>query len=324
MALWAFHNNPGIGGFGESTPPILLDGTASRTNTCRQNDSRRQPKKQDKRLSSSSSTKFKDGIKQPNTIHCYDDHSYDGDTTRFTANKQNSIADGDLLCQIVKELVDNAVDACRSDVDDGSHSSNRKSNHKKRIRVDIRSPSTNGGSRPDGVLQITVTDNGCGMENIQKSVNAFQSTKDGDRHPIGNRHGNNRNHTSGRYGIGLTLCLLHAQRCVPNSRACISSATPKSKFRTRAFFEVDKEEDAVNCVQEEVTDFADSGQGLPSGTCVSLLVPVSKSPKGLSFRVAVERTRVVESALAYDSHFHLLLRFGSVSFCFHRCYQLRH
>jgi hypothetical protein len=68
----------------------------------------------------------------------------------------------------------------------------------------------------------------------------------------------------------LTLCLLHAQRCVPNSRACISSATPRSKFRTRAFFEVDKQEDVVKCVEEEVT-----ASQQESGTCVSLLVPVS-------------------------------------------------
>lgn len=283
MALWAFHNNPGIGGFGESNHPVLFDGERIHTTTSKKRNGRRErTKKQSKEASLSSNCENR----VPNGITSrHDGDSGDGDAVCCTANKNEySIGEGDLICQIVKELVDNAVDACRSTLSDNENflsESSSRGNQKKRIRVDIKPFTTSGGvvgvstsagpsngQHRDGVLQVTVTDTGCGMENIQKCVNAFQSSKDGDRDQIVRSH--NNNNTSGRYGIGLTLCLLHAQRCVPNSRACISSATPKSKLRTRAFFEVDKQEDVVKCVQEEVT-----ASQQESGTCVSLLVPVS-------------------------------------------------
>jgi DNA topoisomerase VI subunit B len=226
----------------------------------------------------------------PNGMSSYHDgDSGDGDGV-CTANKNEySIGEGDLICQIVKELVDNAVDACRSPIiseNNNLQNESGRGNQKKRIRVDIKPFTTSGGfvgvstaafpsneQNRDSVLQVTVTDTGCGMENIQNCVNAFQSSKDGDEIIRNYNNITFNNNSSGRYGIGLTLCLLHAQRCVPNSRACISSATPKSKFRTRAFFEVDKQEDVVKCVQEEVINFSASQQ--ESGTCVSLLVPVS-------------------------------------------------
>ena len=82
---------------------------------------------------------------------------------------------------------------------------------KKRIRVDIVSTKSHPSKDPlNDVLQLTVTDTGCGMENIQKCVNAFQTSKDGKA--TKNRDQQNANNNfSGRYGIGLTLCLLHAQ-----------------------------------------------------------------------------------------------------------------
>ena len=268
MALWTFHNNPGIGGFGE-TNQLLLDGDRKRSES-------HVRKKQSKEASCSFSLEAQMPL---GTRSFIDDHN-NIETANVAMNKY-SVGGGDLLCQIVKELVDNAVDACRRNTSQigNSQNSNSKANLLNKIRVDIRPITGNGRfaniSIPeypskeyyDDILQVTVTDTGCGMENIHKCVNAFHRNKKGRQ--ISKAY----SHTSGRYGIGLTLCLLHAQRCIPNSRACISSATPKSKFRTRAFFKVDKEADAVICVEEETINISSFEQ--QSGTSVSLLVPVS-------------------------------------------------
>jgi len=215
MALWAFHNNPGIGGFGENNP-VIFDG--SRTNTS-ERDEGLERKKQ--RGSSKCGIQIANGSS---------DHSKDHSNKNSTAISFSEylIGESDLICQIIKELVDNAVDACRSPLSERRHEM-----QKKRIRVDIVSAKSHPSKdRFNDVLQLTVTDTGCGMENIQKCVNAFQTSKDGKATKNRDQQNINSN-TSGRYGIGLTLCLLHAQRCVPNSRACIASATRKSKFRTK-------------------------------------------------------------------------------------------
>ena len=275
MALWAFHNNPGLGGFGESAP-ILFD-SAKRTQDGKQ---RRALGKKKRSTKSQSSSNFEN--QDPNTVRASCNGLSDVEETISTGKRNDrGIGEADLVCQIVKELVDNAVDACRgpaSDIDN-ENSEEESDNHVKRIRVDIKPFSDNENSdnssiassrsktHSNDILQLTVTDTGHGMENIQSCVNAFQTSKGRS-----NDNDSTQDVSSGRYGIGLTLCLLHAQRCVPNSRACISSATPKSKHVTRAFFEVNKQEDSVKCVQEEMITLPSSQR--ESGTCVSLLIPV--------------------------------------------------
>ena len=157
-----------------------------------------------------------------------------------------SIQDGDALCQIVKELVDNAVDACCQ---------SSSSNVHQWVRVEINKIDQN-------TLQVTVTDNGAGMANIQQCVNLFKTSK-----------GNHE--TAGRYGIGLTLCLLHAQRLgVPKLYACITSATKNCSYITRELFIVDTEGDNdVKCRKHEKIGKTNEEE---SGTCVSVLVPVSQ------------------------------------------------
>jgi DNA topoisomerase VI subunit B len=154
---------------------------------------------------------------------------------------------GDALCQIVKELCDNAVDACE----------NQTSGKNQRVKVEILPCNNN-----NDILQVTISDNGCGMADVQKCVDAFQSTKGGD------------SKTAGRYGIGLTLCLLHAQRLVPNSYACITSSTKEDDHFTRALYVVDTQGDSVICYKEEQIPKTNT---VESGTCVSLLVPVSEN-----------------------------------------------
>ena len=160
----------------------------------------------------------------------------------------------DALCQIVKELVDNAVDACRTAQKDSSID-----NVVYRVKVEIL-PYRNHENGPP-TLQVTVSDNGCGMKDIQACVNAFQSSKDGS------------SNTAGRYGIGLTLCLLHAQRLVVGTYSCITSATNDAHNFKRALFFVNTVGDSIECHREEDVE---KGHASESGTCVSLLVPVSK------------------------------------------------
>jgi Histidine kinase-, DNA gyrase B-, and HSP90-like ATPase len=249
MALRAFHANPSIGGFGgESTPLLLLRDPPGTRNRSSGNPSTSQPPLHPP---------------HPRPVH----RGRDGG--------------GDALCQIVKELVDNAVDACSS------------TEKNKRIRVEIKPYKTDviaaenedrsneddaaagddddDDDDGDEILQVLVSDNGSGMENIRECVNAFHSSKG----IAGNDRGaaiEADRQTNGRYGIGLTLCLLHAQRLIPNSYACITSTVAGSNDRTRALFVVDTAGDTVECRHEERIAKRDPRE---SGTCVSLLVPVS-------------------------------------------------
>jgi len=82
-----------------------------------------------------------------------------------------------------------------------------------------------------------------------------------------------RSKTAGRYGIGLTLCLLHAQRLVPNTSTVIRSATPEQSHWTKVTCVVDTDADSVRCVNEEKLSKQFPSE---SGTTITLLVPVSR------------------------------------------------
>ena len=167
--------------------------------------------------------------------------------------------DCDAFAQIVKELVDNAVDAC------SASSSRSSSTEAKRVRVTIERVNEDKTSDDDDsyLLEVTVTDNGSGMLSIQDCVEAFRTSK---------AQGKDEEKTAGRYGIGLTLCLLHAQRLVPNHYATITSATAKQRHFVKASYVVDTEGDKVQCVKREKLPKNASKE---SGTAVKLLIPVS-------------------------------------------------
>jgi hypothetical protein len=268
MALRAFHANPCIGGFGgENTTPSLL-----------RNNNR----------------KSRNG-------HC----QHPQDTPQHPAVGGNS---GDAFCQIVKELVDNAVDAVNTSLQ--SECPSKEWDKKKRIRVEINpypkqsnigvndANDTNLSKAPSDLLKIDVLDNGCGMENIQKCVDAFHSTKANSQSQGTRGREEGHSNTSGRYGIGLTLCLLHAQRLVPNSYTCITSTKKGMSYTSRALFVVDPENDAVVCHEEEQIPKRNHDE---SGTSVSLLFP-SASANALAW----------ERLCAYFSRFRLCpnLAFG--------------
>lgn len=221
----------------------------------------------------------------------------------------------DAFCQIIKELVDNAVDACTV-VELSSSSSTTTA---KRVRVVIEqfqddkdddASSIDGSSSNKEILRVTVSDNGCGMNDIAKCVGAFHTskahntataaatsavgttktkkrkagaTKDSSTATLALEETNSSSsssssatatteaQTAGRYGIGLTLCLLHAQRLVPNSCASIQSAVPSDKEWTVVAAVVDTASDAVRCLPR---DSLKKRVAKESGTAISILVPV--------------------------------------------------
>jgi hypothetical protein len=246
-----------------------------------------------------------------------------------TGNAAIRVVDCDAFAQIIKELVDNAVDACSVNTNGNADTCTTGTGDvkKKRVRVlierfepekdkdnvnlsedddEVESENGTGKQRAtrnqaslisgkQEILRVTVLDNGCGMNDIQASVDAFHTSKahaarairsanqdtdsdyddDDDDNNKGASTASGEGRTAGRYGIGLTLCLLHAQRLVPNSCATIQSATADSAHYEFVTSVVDTEGDSVRCIrrQQLPKSFADE-----SGTAVSVLVPVSYLP----------------------------------------------
>ena len=82
----------------------------------------------------------------------------------------------------------------------------------------------------------------------------------------------NQSFTAGRYGVGLALAFLYAQRLVQNTCASIVAATiAETAFWTSATFVVDTDQDSVDCIKKSKT----KKQTNESGTSIRLLVPVS-------------------------------------------------
>jgi hypothetical protein len=232
----------------------------------------------------------------------------------------DAAATPDAFCQIIKELVDNAVDACTVAAvtaavttattavvngRTGRATTNMRTKAKskndkaapatKRVRVvierfeDSRSlRARSGETDKNETLRVTVSDNGCGMSDIEACVGAFHTSK---AHNSANQAQTKAKHTAsttkasfsdrgraaaeaqtaGRYGIGLTLCLLHAQRLVPDSCASIQSAVPSDREWTVVAAVVDTASDTVRCFPRESL-----AKNCPteSGTAISVLVPV--------------------------------------------------
>ena len=293
MALRAFHCNPALGGFGNETDnAVSFRDFTSKTRTAL-NNRPRSIEKSSRRDNVSSEPLPRSSI------------STTGSTTTDAGG-------GDAFAQIIKELVDNAVDACNS-----NHSSRDDCGIVKKVRVIIKqvgSDDANQGidefttkrgrtqtnschddsdcaglvnQNRQELLRIEVTDNGCGMANVEKCVSAFSSSKNGDstKNSVGSTSisevdeamNSNRSleegRTAGRYGIGLTLCILHATRLVPNSCVVIKSTVEKSGFINKFKFVVDTQRDNILCIGREKYAKKEKNS---SGTTVALLLPVSE------------------------------------------------
>jgi Histidine kinase-, DNA gyrase B-, and HSP90-like ATPase len=239
-------------------------------------------------------------------------------TITHSNNDTQETVTPDAFCQIIKELVDNAVDACNVATGRGEgefnpkniNSNNGKERRQtkaategaisvapaKRVRVvierftDHRLQSLSSNDDKQELLRVTVSDNGCGMTDIQTCVGAFQSSK---AHNASQKSANtattasklsckssdspttSATQTVGRYGIGLTLCLLHAQRLVPDSCASIQSATSEDTQWNVVLAVVDTASDTVRCFPRDGTSKSNPSE---SGTAISILVPVRSFP----------------------------------------------
>ncbi|CAM9129377.1 unnamed protein product, partial [Sphacelaria rigidula] len=124
--------------------------------------------------------------------------------------------------QTVKELVDNAVDACRPRV--GPPWRRIEDQDPPTVKVVLRRAlrshrsSSNGPIGVDGTeagspeeagdrLELQVVDNGAGLADVTKALLLFSSTKSGH----GLRQGSSAGANAGKYGLGMTLSLLYSQ-----------------------------------------------------------------------------------------------------------------
>jgi hypothetical protein len=317
MALRAFLTNPSIGGFGgESSMSLSLPEPQSRSG--------RQP-----------DTTGRDDVGTRTIARTLFSHeeSVDNDVG------ENSC---DAFAAIVKELVDNAVDACACPTAGntamiGNHDHSRNEERTiKRVRVIISAATvpvgSNGKERNCGTsdedgtntmncLRVEVSDNGCGMEDIDYCVSVFSSNKTtamkkstdvqaskitgkkskpkGKNKPVPDLphlpSPNSEKFTSGRYGVGLTLCLLHAQRLIPGTGACITSATATSVEWIRATYEPDTDADNIVCKKKERFPKV-VGE---SGTTISLFVPVSISLQLIMIHTSSSLSNIFECVCVY-------------------------
>ena len=198
MALRAFSCNPSLGGFGsenvaasagrrrhrqEGQPPSQQDPTAG--------DVRRTPR-------SIGSDGKGDGASQDRRRECTG-------ANQGRAADGNGGGGGDAMAQILKELVDNAVDACcatksnRPEHDDGTGGAGKDEPISlKRVRVIIEpvvgdrtgddADDASASARKE-LLRVSVNDNGIGMGSIEDCVEAFRTSKRSDGSGNGNAIG---------------------------------------------------------------------------------------------------------------------------------------
>jgi Histidine kinase-, DNA gyrase B-, and HSP90-like ATPase len=219
-----------------------------------------------------------------------------------------SSVDPDAFAQILKELVDNAVDACgiclhnpgkapaavrgtgkrkAKPTSKGSKAASAQEEQKPKKRVQVRiekvhkhhvdpendtrnNSQVNPSSIPADVLRVVVTDNGCGIPDIQAAVDTFQTSKAHNANRMPRESTSSQLQTAGRYGLGLTLSLLHAQRLVPGSSASIQSATIHDTDYRSVLCVVDSDHDSIRCVRHRLRPKTNSND---SGTAVSVLLP---------------------------------------------------
>lgn len=275
MALRAFSINPCLGGFGNESD--LLN-----------NQNHPQLERRTKKVRNCSQVS---DTKDSNSKHRFRSH-IKKKAGKSQEEKNNGDSSCDAFAQIIKELVDNAADACSKsnhfDRNEDDSVNSRAELKRVRVRIDTHDEDNNSDSDSENeglkFLRVTVSDNGCGMSDIESCVSAFSSSKscsssndkEFQSRTNGIKEGMEKQvRTAGRYGIGLTLCLLHAQRLVPNSSTSITSATLSSSKWTRANFIIDTNKDAVVCIKKESLKKRKGKK--ESGTAVSLLVPVRVS-----------------------------------------------
>ena len=99
------------------------------------------------------------------------------------------------LIQSAKELIENALDACKMQRNDNL-----------KVSIIIRESITGN------FVDVEVSDNGCGMIDPEFLLNCFVTTKRGV--PITQADSNNCNNGRmgiGKFGIGLSTCFLYSQ-----------------------------------------------------------------------------------------------------------------
>lgn len=157
--------------------------------------------------------------------------------------------------QCVKELVENSIDACKQ-ADCNTYNPN--------IIISVTSVEDD-----DTVLLVTVSDEGSGMKDPQKLLQCFSTSKVSNEDTV---------HTTGRFGVGLSTCLIYSLvHC--NYPLRIISKTSTDTFCTVADFTLDSNGNP-NMIQSEQHTV-----DLISGTKISIYMPNSSEaeiPQGIA------------------------------------------
>ncbi|CAM9770243.1 unnamed protein product, partial [Pylaiella littoralis] len=123
---------------------------------------------------------------------------------------------GQALVQTVKELVDNAIDACRCRSSEQDAPTVRVVLRRRPNRKDAEGESRVGESQEleeEQPLELQVADNGAGLPDVTKALVLFSSTKSGHGSLTpGDVSAPSAGTNAGKYGLGLTLSLLYSQQ----------------------------------------------------------------------------------------------------------------
>jgi DNA topoisomerase VI subunit B len=193
--------------------------------------------------------------------------------------------------QCFRETIENSIDACQENAaaivvapsgSSDATSSNVKAvtEHKQRhhqVGISITASShhgttTNNKSNSDGttitnVVLLSVTDNGCGMNNAADLLSCFRSTKvASDKNST-----NDVGAAVGRFGVGLSICLLYCIQQTQQQYITITSKTIHQTDVAIAKFSVDDTTGSPTAIQQ----LSCAAPGFLCGTKITMPIAVS-------------------------------------------------
>jgi DNA topoisomerase VI subunit B len=161
------------------------------------------------------------------------------------------------IIQSAKEVIENSIDACKV-----KHSQTKDSCGA--IKLHISSAGSGGG------VYLDITDDGCGINSPSQVLKCFTTLKDGS--------GGSNNRTTGRFGVGLSTCLIHSltKTAVPMR---LITKCGGGTGATVADFSLNRSGEPA-CVQSRSVEH----DGLLSGTKIRLALPLAPGSASCSLR----------------------------------------
>ncbi|KAJ1419576.1 hypothetical protein B484DRAFT_135726 [Ochromonadaceae sp. CCMP2298] len=155
------------------------------------------------------------------------------------------------LVQCIKELVENSIDACKR--------SNATFNDR---QMEIKISISNSENGADSLVAVEVQDEGCGMTDVQNLLKPFNTSKDtATTQGLG--------HTTGRFGVGLSTCMIYSLLNTVDCPMRILTKCPESAAVTAYNFTMDTQGNP-RCIQCQEL----GARGIMSVSLVRLRMPL--------------------------------------------------